>query len=103
MYDNNFFKDTENVYTQVISEIARSYGKQYTVETRLKVLGTPEMMTAKVAVEEMQLPVTPEQFLNIYKPRCLELLTNPNLMPGILFLILHLPQSIFLCIIYLRC
>lgn len=77
------FTDSENVYNQVISEIARTYGKEYTIDVKLKILGTPEPDTAKIAVEQMQLPLTPDEFLSVYKPRCLELLQNPDLMPGI--------------------
>lgn len=76
------FADSEGVYNRVIGDIARSYGKEYTVDVRIKILGTPEPSTAKIAVEEMQLPITPEQFLEIYKPMCLESLKNPSLMPG---------------------
>lgn len=68
----------------MIGEVAGSYGKEYTLDVKVKILGTPEPDTAKIAVEEMQLPITPDEFLAKYKPRCLELLQNPNLMPGII-------------------
>lgn len=66
-----------------MSEIATSYGSEYTLDTKIKILGTPEHDTAIIAVREMQLPITPEKFLEIYKSKVHIELQNPPLMPGV--------------------
>lgn len=84
------FTDSESINTQVISEIARTYGKTYTVDTKMKLLGCPEKVTARIAVEDMQLPITPEQFIAVFKEKCSDLLKRVQLMPGAEKLVRHL-------------
>lgn len=76
------FSDSEKGYEKVISSIARKYNKEYTVDIKLKILGTPEPETARLAVKEMNLPITTEQFLAEYKEGVWEELKNPPLLPG---------------------
>lgn len=83
------FIDSESINIQVISEIARNYGKEYTVETRMKLLGCPEKASATIAVEDMQLPITPDQFIAAYREKCSELLKHVKLMPGAEKLVRH--------------
>jgi len=82
--------DSEKAYDKMISAIARKYGKEYTVDVRMKILGTPEPMTAKIAVSEMQLPITPEQFLEEYVEMGKTYLQNPPLFDGAEKLVRHL-------------
>ncbi|KAF5299205.1 hypothetical protein FQA39_LY02378 [Lamprigera yunnana] len=82
--------DSEKVYDIIISNIARKYGKEYTNDVRMKLLGTPEPITAKLAVQEMQLPITAEDFLAEYTEGTLTHLRNPDLFPGAEQLIRHL-------------
>lgn len=86
----NSFTDTENIYDKVIGDILRSYGKEYTPDVWIKVLGTSEVDTSKILVKELQLPITPEEFRKQCKPRCLELFTNVKFMPGAERLVRHL-------------
>ncbi|XP_045471895.1 pseudouridine-5'-phosphatase-like [Harmonia axyridis] len=82
--------ESESVYNKIICEIAADYGKVYDLKTKLKILGTPEPDTARIAIEEMNLPLTCEEFLKIYRKRVDEELTNPVLMPGAKKLVEHL-------------
>lgn len=66
-----------------MADIAKSYGSEYTLATKVKILGTPEHDTAIIAVREMNLPITPEKFLEIYKSKVSVVLQNPPLMPGV--------------------
>lgn len=75
----------------MISAIARKYGKEYTLETRMKIMGTPEPTTAKIAVSEMNLPITPEQFLSEYEEMGKIHLQNPPLFEGKLEYCVSLP------------
>lgn len=78
------FLDSEIGYDKVMSEIAKSYGSEYTLEIKLKILGTPEHDTARIAVREMGLPLAPEKFLEIYKSKVCVELQNPPLLPGVI-------------------
>uniref|UniRef100_V5I8G1 pseudouridine 5'-phosphatase n=1 Tax=Anoplophora glabripennis TaxID=217634 RepID=V5I8G1_ANOGL len=81
--------ESESVYEKIVKDIAAVYGKEYTRDVRLKVLGTPEEDTARIAVTEMGLPISPEEFLIIYKEKVHEELQNPVLMPGAKELVRH--------------
>lgn len=76
------YSDSEVGYDQVMGEIAQTYGTEYTTDVKIKILGTPEHDTCRIAVTEMKLPITPEEFLEIYKAKVKVVLTNPPLMPG---------------------
>lgn len=65
-----------------MTDIAQSFGKSYPDELKLKILGTPEQDTARIAVAELQLPMTPDEFLDQYHVKVAEGLKNPNIMPG---------------------
>lgn len=65
-----------------MSDIAKSFGTEYTQNIKLKVVGTSEMNTAKTAVKEMQLSITPEEFLHIWREKVKIALQKPPLMPG---------------------
>ncbi|XP_063909555.1 pseudouridine-5'-phosphatase-like [Zophobas morio] len=82
--------ESESVYDKVFSEIALNHGTEYTKDTKLKMMGTPDPITAQIAIKEMQLPYNVDQFLEIYLPRAKELLKHPQLMPGAKRLIQHL-------------
>ncbi|XP_044259522.1 pseudouridine-5'-phosphatase-like [Tribolium madens] len=82
--------ESESAYDKVISEIAEAFGKQYTKDIKIKILGTPEPDTARIAVTEMGLPYTIDQFLEIYRSKVRQELQNPPLMPGAKRLVEHL-------------
>ncbi|KAF5307263.1 hypothetical protein FQR65_LT06979 [Abscondita terminalis] len=75
--------DSETIYDVIISGIARKYGKEYTNDVRMTLLGTPEPVTAQLAVKGMELPITPEQFLKEYTESSHIHLANPDLFDGI--------------------
>lgn len=58
------------------------YGKEYTDEVRMKLLGTPEKETARIAVEEMKLPIKSDEFLNLFRKKTKEELQHPPLLEG---------------------
>lgn len=57
-----FYTDTEVIYGKIIADIGKSYGKIYKEETRLKLLGTTELVTSGIAVDDMNLPITDKEF-----------------------------------------
>ncbi|CAH1119193.1 unnamed protein product [Phaedon cochleariae] len=74
--------ESESIYDKIINDIVVKYGKEYTEDCRIKVLGTPEQDTAKIVVKELDLPITPDEFLVIYKEMQKTELQNPVLLPG---------------------
>lgn len=75
--------DSEKTYAKVIDSILNKFGKKYTDDMRMKVLGTPEQMTAKLLVEEMKLPINSDEFLTIFHKKCHEALQHPPLIDGL--------------------
>ncbi|KAJ8944908.1 hypothetical protein NQ318_012717 [Aromia moschata] len=66
--------ESESVYDKIIGDIAAQFGKE-------------------IAVTEMQLPLSPEEFLADYKQRVMKELQNPELMPGAKELVRHLHKN----------
>lgn len=80
--ENILVLDSETFYEKIIGDIAGQYGKKYTKEVRARILGTPEMMTSQLAVELMELPLTPEEFFLRMRKGVEAELHNPPLLPG---------------------
>ncbi|GJQ68874.1 hypothetical protein Trydic_g6070 [Trypoxylus dichotomus] len=82
--------DSEKGLDRIISDIARLFGKEYTWQARMKILGTPEKDTAKIAIKELGLPITVDEFIEIYREKVAKELKHPPLLPGAEKLIRHL-------------
>lgn len=82
--------DTEHIYEGVVRDIAKSFGKEYPHDVRMKVMGTNEQMTGKIVVEDLQLPIDLDEFLRRLHKMCNKRFTNLALMPGAERLITHL-------------
>ncbi|XP_023024806.1 probable pseudouridine-5'-phosphatase [Leptinotarsa decemlineata] len=82
--------ESESIYEQISKEIANEYGKDYTRQLKIKVMGTTEPETARLIVTELQLPLSPQEFLVKYERKVKEKLQHPRLMPGAKELVEHL-------------
>lgn len=82
--------DTEHIYEGVVRDIAKSFGKDYPLEVRMRVMGTTEQMTGKIVVEDLQLPIDLDEFLRRLHKMCNQRFTGLALMPGAERLIQHL-------------
>lgn len=60
-----------------------SFGKQFSLQVRMKFLGTTEKDTAKILVKELNLPVTPEKMLDLLHEAGYKVLDQVELMPGV--------------------
>ena len=58
--------DTEPIYFKATEEMIKEYGngKEFGWDTKLKTLGSPEIVTAKIVVDTFEMKLTPEEFLN---------------------------------------
>ncbi|CAG9807303.1 unnamed protein product [Chironomus riparius] len=74
--------ETEQIYEKIIRDLAASYGKPYPWEVRMRILGTTERRTCEIAVAELGLPCTVDEFQKQFSQSCLDNLGNCNLMNG---------------------
>lgn len=82
--------DTESVYQKVFRDICKSFGKDYTVDVQMKVLGTTKETSAQTMITELGLPVSLKELLDILDGICPKLVTTLDLMPGVEKLVRHL-------------
>lgn len=84
--------DTEHIYESVVRDIVRSFGKEYPLEIRMKVMGTTEQMSGKIVVEQLQLPISIAEFLRMHEELCRQRFENLTLLNGAERLIKHLHE-----------
>ncbi|XP_060524080.1 pseudouridine-5'-phosphatase-like isoform X2 [Cylas formicarius] len=85
--------ESESAYERILGSMTEKFGKQYTLDIKLKVLGTAEPETASIIIRECQLPISHEEFLVEYRAKMKEELKNPMLMPGAEKLVEHLSKK----------
>ncbi|CAG9839856.1 unnamed protein product [Diabrotica balteata] len=85
--------ESESIYEKIIDDIAKLYGKRYTEECQHKVLGTREPDTAKIVVQELGLPITPEEFLVLFRKNQETELAQTEMLPGAKELVTHLHKK----------
>lgn len=76
----------------MIENLAHKYGKPYPWDVRMKILGTTERRTCEIAIKELSLPCTVDEFHQQYKDS-LHMLKNANLLNGAERLIRHLHNN----------
>ena len=86
-----------------MQRIASKYGKNFTWEIKVKMMGMPGLKSAQVFVDELKLPITPEAFLQETKKHKKELFPTCNILPGksLLFSCLEVKSThtaIFICV-----
>ncbi|XP_058824759.1 probable pseudouridine-5'-phosphatase isoform X2 [Topomyia yanbarensis] len=84
--------DTEKLYTEVTQSIADPYGKIYTWEIKQAVMGLQREPAAIAIIEALELPMTPEEYIEVSTVKINELMPHCELMPGAERLIRHLHQ-----------
>lgn len=65
-------------------DIAKAHNKPYPYDVRMRILGTTEQMTAKIAVNELHLPITVDEFKLRFSDLGRKRLANVPLFKGIL-------------------
>lgn len=82
--------NTEEFYTIAQQEIAAMYGKEFTWALKAKMMGRQALPAARIFVDELDIPMTPEELLLKREERLDELFPTCALMPGAERLLLHL-------------
>lgn len=84
--------DTERLYTEVTQSILSRYGIEYGWKTKQKLMGLAAMAAAKLLVEELNVPMTPEEYLEERNAKQLIAFRESKQMPGALRLVSHLSK-----------
>jgi len=82
--------DTETIYEEIVRDIAAKHGKPYPREVRIHILGTSTETTCKIAVDELGLPITAEEFARQFSALSRERLGKLDMLPGVERLVRHL-------------
>ena len=85
--------DTEGIYTEVTQEIVSEYGKVFDWSIKEKIIGLRSIQAAKIIVESLDLPITPQDYLHARKDVLLERLKDTQALPGAKALTTHFFQS----------
>lgn len=78
----NFVSGTEDIYYKTDEQVIAKYGKKYTWDLRMKILGCSEQTTAETLVSELKLPITPTKYNEEVKKILKKTLKEASLMPG---------------------
>ncbi len=91
IYDmDGLLLDTEPFYTKTNQAIAARYGKTFDWTLKSRVIGLRAADTARILVEALQLPITPEEYLRLRKQTLEALFPRAEPMPGAVRLTRHL-------------
>jgi len=74
--------DTENIHKQSVTAVASKFGKTYNLDLRYRVLGAPEFDGAKMVVNELNLPISIEEFMIMVREFENKVLSDVGLLPG---------------------
>ena len=74
--------DTEGIYTEVTQDIVGEYGKVFDWSVKKTIIGRPASQAAKIIVESLDLPITPQDYLDSRKDVLIEKFKNTQPLPG---------------------
>ena len=100
IYDmDGLLLDTESLHEKVNKEVAQRYGKTFDKTTKIAIAGRPTLDSARILVETLKLPVTPEEYLIERNQLLYPLYQTAAILPGAVELTHHLfkaqiPQAI---------
>jgi pseudouridine-5'-monophosphatase len=74
--------DTEELYTQAAQSVVGRYGKVYDWHIKRQVIGGDPRVGARLVVEQLKLPIAPEEYLHEREKLMRELCKDVAAMPG---------------------
>ena len=74
--------DTEGIYTEVTQQIVGEYGKVFDWYVKEKIIGRRSIQAAKIIVESLDLPISPQDYLDSRKDVLLEKFKDTEALPG---------------------
>ncbi|EDO35203.1 predicted protein [Nematostella vectensis] len=91
IFDNDgLLLDTERIYTDITQKICQEYGKTFDISLKQRIMGNSKHVSTKVVINEMQLPITVDEFLSKAGALNLTLFPTAKLLPGVEKLVRHL-------------
>ena len=84
--------DTEIIYTEVTQEIVSRYGKTFDWSIKANMIGRAEIESSRYLVETLELPMTPEEYLEERNDKLRAGFASCGAMPGAEKLVRHLHQ-----------
>ncbi|CAF0788312.1 unnamed protein product [Adineta steineri] len=82
--------DTESLYTECIQKLCTPYGKNFTTEIKLKMMGKSSLEAGRILIRELDLPITEDEYLLKSNALYMEAFPSSELLPGVERLIKHL-------------
>ncbi|XP_065304275.1 uncharacterized protein [Dermacentor albipictus] len=82
--------DADRLYTAAAEAVAERYGKKYTWELKMRVMGIPDADAARVIIDTLKLPLSVDQYLEEMDRLYMDSLPKAELMPGAERLVRHL-------------
>ena len=74
--------DTEGIYTEVTQQIVGEYGKVFDWSVKGKIIGRRAIQAAEIIVDSLDLPITPQDYLDSRKNVLLEKFKDTAPLPG---------------------
>lgn len=84
--------DTERLYTLATQELVSEYGKDYTWDIKVKCMGTKGDVGAKIIVDSLELPMSPQEYMDRINVIYNKYFPMAQLLPGAEKLVRHLHQ-----------
>jgi pseudouridine-5'-monophosphatase len=100
IYDmDGLLLDTEGIYTEVTQQIVGEYGKFFDWSVKEKIIGRRSIQAAEIIVESLDLPISPQDYLDSRKDVLLEKFKDTEALPGAKEMTTHffklgIPQAI---------
>ncbi|XP_047489423.1 pseudouridine-5'-phosphatase-like isoform X1 [Penaeus chinensis] len=82
--------DTERLYTEATQVIVSQYGKVYTWEIKVQLMGMKGHMAAQHIIDSLQLPLTVDEYLAKIIEQYNSIFPNAKALPGAEKLVFHL-------------
>jgi len=82
--------DTEGLYTRAVQAVVGRYGKTYDWSLKIQTMARDALVGARIIVDQLGLPLTPEELLALREPVLEPLLASCRAMPGAEGFVRHL-------------
>ena len=100
IYDmDGLLLNTEGIYTEVTQQIVGEYGKVFDWSVKEKIIGRRSIQAAEIIVESLDLPISPQDYLDSRKDVLLKKFKDTEALPGAKEMTTHffrlgIPQAI---------
>ena len=85
--------DSEKVYTNVTNDILKPFNKQFNWKIKSQMMGKHERVASEYLINELQLPISIDDYLQIRNQKQFEAWPYLELKPGALKLVKHLVNN----------